>query len=95
MSDDRKFMNDFARMASGAAGTVFGMKDELEARMRTQMERLLSKMDLVKRDELDAVRLMAEEARAEIAKLEARIAALENPKPKPRSTRTAASKPKP
>lgn len=77
MANDRQMMNDMARLASGAAGTLFGMRDELEARGRAQLERVVARMDLVKREEFEAVRLMAEQARAENEALKVKLADLE------------------
>jgi hypothetical protein len=59
MQIDNKLFDDLARMAAGAAGTAIGVRDEIEAQVRQQAERLLSRMDLVTRDEFEAVREMA------------------------------------
>jgi BMFP domain-containing protein YqiC len=65
-----KFMND-------AAGAAQGVKQEFETMARSQGEKILREMDVVQREEFEAVRAMAEKARAENELLEARIAALE------------------
>ncbi len=53
------------------------MREEIEARLRDQFERILSNMDLVTREEFDAVKAMAAKARAEQEDMAARLAALE------------------
>jgi BMFP domain-containing protein YqiC len=77
MQLDSKLFDDLARMAAGAAGTAIGVRDEIEAQVRQQAERLLSRMDLVTRDEFEAAREMAAAARAEQEALTARLEALE------------------
>jgi BMFP domain-containing protein YqiC len=69
--------DDIARVAGGALGALSGVKAELEALVRQQMERLTSGMDLVSRDEFEAVRAMAVKARQEQEALAARVAQLE------------------
>ena len=77
MQTRNRFFDDFARLAAGAAGALSGVKSEVEARLREQLERLLAGMDLVDRDEFEAVKAMAAKARAEQEGLAARLAALE------------------
>lgn len=72
-----RFFDDVARLFTDAAGVADGARREAEAIMRAQMERLLRNMDVVTREEFEAVRQMALIAREENEKLEARIAALE------------------
>jgi BMFP domain-containing protein YqiC len=60
-----------------AAGAADGLKREVDTLMRAQGERFLRDMDVVQREEFEAVKAMAEKARAENERLEARIAALE------------------
>jgi BMFP domain-containing protein YqiC len=69
--------DDLARLMSDAAGMAQGVKREIDGVARTQMERLLSGMDVVTREEFEAVREMAALARDENERLAARIAALE------------------
>lgn len=69
--------DDLARLMTDAAGMANGMRREVETVMKTQLERLLSSMDVVTRDEFEAVREMAVLAREENDKLAAKIAALE------------------
>ncbi len=69
--------DELARMMTDAAGAAQGMKREVETLMRSQGERFLREMDVVSREEFEAVKAMAEKARAENEVLAARIAALE------------------
>jgi len=77
MQGDNRLFEDLARMASGAMGAFTGLRDELEARMRDHVERVLGRMNLVRREEFEAVQMMAAKARADQEALEARLAALE------------------
>ena len=77
MQSRSRFFDDFARLAAGAVGALSGVKSEVETRLREQLERLLAGMDLVDRDEFEAVKAMAAKARAEQEGLAARLAALE------------------
>jgi BMFP domain-containing protein YqiC len=84
MQSQNRFFDDMARVASGAMGALGGMRGEIEARFRDQLERVLAGMDLVSREEFEAVKAMAAKLREEqeallrrVAALEARLAALE------------------
>src|SRR5258708_4091974 len=77
MQTDNPLLDDLARMASGAVGALTGMRAEVEARVRDQLERILARMDLVTREEFEAVRAMAAKARVEQERLETRLAVLE------------------
>ena len=77
MQSQNRFFDDLARVASGAMGTLAGVKGEVETRLREQLERVLAGMDLVRREEFEAVKEMAAKARAEQEDLERRVAALE------------------
>ncbi len=72
-----QLFDDFSRLITDAAGLADGARREVETLARSQLERLMAGMDLVSREEFEAVRDMAARARAENEKLEARIAALE------------------
>lgn len=96
MQVESKLLDDLARLASGAAGTLAGMRGEVESQMRERLERVLSRMDLVSREEFETVQDMAVRAReenealtAKLAALEARLAALEAPA---KATKTAKPK---
>lgn len=77
MQSQNRFFDDFAKMATSAVGTLQSAGKEFETMMRQQVERLVAKMDLVQREEFDAVKEMAAEARLENERLKARIEALE------------------
>ncbi len=78
MSQSRNsIVEEFARLASDAAGVATSMRREAETLLKTQLERLLSTMDMVTREEHEAVKEMAAAARDDNERLEARIAALE------------------
>lgn len=79
-----RILDEFAKMMTDAAGAAQGVRREVEGAFRAQGEKFLNSMDLVKREEFDAVMEMASNARAEneaqstkLAALEARIVALE------------------
>ncbi len=77
MQTRNRFFDDAAKLAGGALGTLDGIRREIEALVRHQIERLLNNMDLVSRDEFDAVKAMAAKAREEQEELAARLARLE------------------
>lgn len=72
-----RLFDDLAKLMNDAAGAAQGVKQEFETMARAQGEKILREMDVVQREEFEAVRAMAEKARAENERLEARIAALE------------------
>ena len=72
-----RLFDELAKMMTDAAGAAQGMRQEVEGVMRAQADRVLSEMDLVRREEFEAVREMAALAREENEKLAARIADLE------------------
>lgn len=77
MQTQNRLLDDLARVATGALGVASGMRQEVEGRLRAQFERILAEMDLVTREEFDAVKAMAAKARQRQEELEARLAALE------------------
>jgi BMFP domain-containing protein YqiC len=82
MESRKRVFDDAARFAGGAMGTLSGIRREVEGLVRHQLDRLLSGMDLVTRDEFEAVKEMAARARTENERLEARLEALEAEKTK-------------
>jgi BMFP domain-containing protein YqiC len=81
MAIDNRILDDLAKVAAGALSGVSGVKQEVESRLRQQFERILSGMDLVKREEFEVVKAMAAKARSEqedlavrLEKIEARLA---------------------
>jgi BMFP domain-containing protein YqiC len=77
MQSQNRFFDDVARVASGAVGAISGVRGEIEARLRDQLERVLGSMDLVSREEFEAVKAMAAKARDEQEVLLRRLEALE------------------
>jgi BMFP domain-containing protein YqiC len=84
MADRPKFFDDLAGVAGGALSALAGVRDEAEALVRARIEEAIRHLDLVKREELDAAREMAanaragqEEAELRLSELQARLAALE------------------
>lgn len=72
-----RIFDDIAKMMNDAAGAADGVRKEVETVMRGQAERFMSTMDLVKREEFEVVKAMAQKAREENEALKARIADLE------------------
>ena len=72
-----RILDDFAKLLTDAAGAAQGVRREVETAFRSQTERLLNSMDVVKREEFEAVRDMAAKARAENDALALRISMLE------------------
>ena len=77
MQSQNRFFDDFAKVMNGAAGTLAGMGREAEAGMRERMRGFVGGLDMVSRDEFEAVKLMAAAAREENEALRARLDALE------------------
>ncbi len=74
---NNRIFDDFAKLMTDAAGAADGMKKEVESVMKSQAERFMQGMDVVKRDEFEVVKAMAEKARLENERLEARLKVLE------------------
>lgn len=82
-----RIFDDIAGVAGGALSALVGIREEIEAVMRARIEETIRRLDLVRREDMDAVAELAANARAgqekadeRIAALEARIAALEAPR---------------
>ncbi|MCB1414203.1 MAG: accessory factor UbiK family protein [Xanthobacteraceae bacterium] len=74
---NNRFFDEIGRLMNDAAGAAQGVKREIDTVMRSQAERILRDLDLVKREEFEAVKDMARLAREENEALKARIDALE------------------
>jgi BMFP domain-containing protein YqiC len=72
-----RLYDEFAKLMNDATGVASGMRREVENLLRTQAERILRDLDVVKREEFEVVKEMARLAREENEALKARIAALE------------------
>jgi BMFP domain-containing protein YqiC len=83
MQTDNPFLDGMAKLFTDAAGAMQSLKAEVDLLVRQRMEKLVADMNLVPREEFDAVKAMAAKARAENESLAARIAALESKQPTP------------
>jgi len=77
MQTQSSVFDDLARLMTGAMGMAQGVGQEAQSFLRSQADRFVAEMDLVSRDEFEAVKQLAAEARAENEALRERIAALE------------------
>jgi len=80
-----RFFDDLARLMTDAAGLAEGARREAQTFAKSQLERMMAGMDLVSREEFEAVREMAAKARNENEKLAQRVAALEARLSEPKS----------
>lgn len=95
MIDRPKFFDDLAGVAGGAISAVAGLREEAEATVKARVDDLIQRLDLVRREELEATKDLAANARAgqeaaeakvtametRLTALEARVSALEAPNP--------------
>jgi len=72
-----RFFDELGKLLTDAVGAADGVKKEVEGVIRGQAERVLNELDVVQRDEFEAVKAMAQKAREENEDLGARLAALE------------------
>ncbi len=72
-----RFFDELAKLMTNAAGAAQGVRKEVDTLVQAQVERVLNNLNVVKREDFDVVKDMAEKARSENMKLEARIAELE------------------
>ena len=77
MQSENRLFDDLAKLASSAMGAAAGLRAEIEAKIRAELERILEESGRVPRDEFEAVKQMAATARAEQEALAERVAALE------------------
>jgi BMFP domain-containing protein YqiC len=77
MQTNNRLFEEFGRVMTDAAGVAQGFRREAETVMRNQAERVLAELDVVRREEFEAVKTMAANAREENERLSARLAALE------------------
>lgn len=95
MQSENRFFDDLSRLINGAAGTIAGMGREVESNARERAREWIGGLDFVSRDEFEAVKDMAARARADVERLEARLAALEGgAAPAPVARTRAPRKPK-
>jgi BMFP domain-containing protein YqiC len=72
-----RFFDELGKLITGAAGAADGVRKEIETVVRSQAERVLRDLDVVQREDFEAVKAMAQKAREENELLKQRIAALE------------------
>ena len=72
-----RFFDEVARLMNDAAGVAGGVRREFDTLLKTQAERVLRELDVVQREDFEAVKEMARLAREENEALKARVAALE------------------
>ncbi len=84
MADRPRLFDDIAGVAGGAISALTGLRDEAESVLRARVDDLLQRMDLVRREEFEAVQELAANARAgqeaadaQVLTLETRLSALE------------------
>ncbi|MDE0779460.1 MAG: accessory factor UbiK family protein [Alphaproteobacteria bacterium] len=77
MQTRSRILDDIARLTNGAAGVATGMRDEVETLVHQRLERVLETLDLVRREEFEAVEAVAIRAREAQEGLEKRVATLE------------------
>lgn len=73
-----RFFDELGKLLTDAAGAADGVRKEVEGVVRTQAERVLRELDVVQREEFEAVKAMAQKAREENELLKERLAALES-----------------
>jgi BMFP domain-containing protein YqiC len=100
MQTENRLFDDLARMANGAINTLSGVREEIESRLRERVERWLAEMDMVPREEFEAIKELAQKARTEqedltakVAALEQKVAAMSAGRETARETRRTAAKP--
>jgi len=75
--NNSRFFDEMAKFMSNAAGAAQGLRKEIDQMVQTQVERVLNNLNIVRREDFEVVRDMAEKTRTENGALEARLAALE------------------
>ena len=77
MTERPRFFDDLAGVAGGAMSALAGLREEAESTMKARAEEVIRKLDLVRREDLEAVQEMAANARAAQVELELRLTVLE------------------
>jgi len=72
-----RLFDEFARLMTDATGAAQGVRGEIDNLIRSQAEKVLRDLDVVQREEFDAMKVMALKAREENVQLEKRISELE------------------
>lgn len=77
MPKDMPFLDQFARLLDDAAGAADGLRQDFELVAKSRLEKIASELDIVTRDEFEAVKALAVRARGDATLAESRIARLE------------------
>jgi len=77
MESRNRLFDDMAKVAGGAAGTLSGLKSEVESRVRQMVDDVIGKLDLVTREDMDTALALAAKAREEQELLSKRVSELE------------------
>ncbi len=72
-----RFFDELGKLITDAAGAASGVRKEIESVVRSQAEHILRELDVVQREEFEAVKAMAQKAREENEQLKQRLALLE------------------
>ena len=91
---NNRIFDEMARLMNDAAGVAQGVRKEFDTLFRSQAERMLRDLDVVQREEFEAVKEMARLAREENEALKVRIAALEAKGPG-KAVKKARTRPRP
>lgn len=90
-----KFLDDLARMMSGAMGSFHEVRNQIRGMVREGVEQVMTELDMVTRSEFERVETLAEKARERQIELEKRVAALEGKKKAAPAAKKPAAKKKP
>ena len=75
--NNSRVFDELAKFMSNAAGAAQGLRKEIDQMVQTQVERVMNNLNIVRREDFEVVRDMAEKARTENAALAERLAELE------------------
>ncbi len=92
MGPDPKILDDIAKAAGGAVNILSGMQQQIREEIKTRMDDMAARMDLVPREDLDRAEAMIEKLRKQQAEFESRLAALEGKSGKPAAKKAPAAK---
>jgi BMFP domain-containing protein YqiC len=76
MSQSSKLFDELGKLMNNAAGVADGMRREVDTMVKSQLERLIADMDLVKREDFEALRELVQAQSAELKALKAEVEAL-------------------
>lgn len=77
LNDNKQFLDDVARLATGAVGALSGFRTHIKQEVKSHLDRFLIELDLVPRADFEIVEQMAKQARLDNTALTKRVAALE------------------